>query len=93
VRSNTQRYYFAALLGMGLPFGICRVFAPKWRRNSLLAMMLLFIAIAVPACGGGGGGGSKQHQDPGTPAGTYAITVTATGGSQTQQGAFTLIVQ
>jgi len=93
VRSNTQRYYFAALLGMGLPFGICLVFAPKWRRNSLLAMMLLFIAIAVPACGGGGGGGSKQHQDPGTPAGTYAITVTATGGSQTQQGSFTLIVQ
>jgi hypothetical protein len=94
VRSNTQRYYFAALLGMGLPFGICLVFAPRWRRNNLLALMLLFIAIAVPACGGGNGGGSsKQHQDPGTPAGSYAITVTATGGSQTQQGTFTLVVQ
>lgn len=95
VNSNVRRYYFAALFSMGLPFAICFVVAPRWRRNSFAVMMLLFLAIAVPACGGGGGGGSsqQQHQDPGTPAGTYAITVTATGGSQTQQGAFTLVVQ
>jgi len=91
LRSNAQRYYFATLLGMGLPFGLCLVMAPRWRRNSLLALMLLFIAFAVPACGGGGS--TQQHQDPGTPAGTYTVTLTATGGSQTQQGAFTLIVQ
>jgi hypothetical protein len=88
-----QRYYFAMLFCFGLPLGMCFVAKQRWRRNSLLALMLLFIAIAVPACGGGGGGSSQQHQDPGTPAGTYTITVTAAGGSITQQGAFTLIVQ
>ena len=93
-RFQAQRYYFATLLGMGLPFGICLMVAPRWRRNSLLLVMLLFIIIAVPSCGGGGGGSSSHsHQDPGTPSGTYAITVTATGGSQTQQGTFTLVVQ
>lgn len=92
-RSNVRPYYLAALLGMGLPFGICFVVTPSWRRKGVLVLMLLFIVIAVPACGGGGGGGSQQHQDPGTPAGTYAITVTATAGSMTQQGAFTLTLQ
>jgi hypothetical protein len=95
MHSNGQRYYFAALLGMGLPFGILFVVVPRRRRSGLLALMLLAIVVTVPACGGGGGGGgsSQQHQDPGTPAGTYTITVTATAGSITQQGAFTLLLQ
>jgi hypothetical protein len=96
MHSNGRRYYFAALLGMGLPFGILFVVVPRRRWNGLLALMLLAIVVTVPACGGGGGGGggsSQQHQDPGTPAGTYTITVTATAGSITQQGAFTLLLQ
>ncbi len=95
MHSNGQRYYFAALLGMGLPFGILFVVVPRRRWNGLLALMLLAVVLTVPACGGGGGGGgsSQQHQDPGTPAGTYTITVTATAGSLSQQGAFTLLLK
>jgi len=94
MRSNTRPYHVATLLGLGLPLGICLVAMPSWRRKGVLAVMLLLI-IVVPACGGGGGGGggSQQHQDPGTPSGTYTITLTATSGPITQQGAFTLVVQ
>ncbi|HVR26134.1 MAG TPA: protease pro-enzyme activation domain-containing protein [Candidatus Polarisedimenticolia bacterium] len=100
----TQRpYYFAtiffstifipAMFG-GLPLaGVFFLAAPKRRRRSvLLGMMLLALLVSVPACGGGGGG-SHHTQDPGTPAGTYMVTVTATAGSISQQGSFTLTVQ
>ena len=96
MHSTEHRYYLAALLGTGLPFGILFVIVPRRRWNGLPALMLLALVITVPACGGGGGGGSsqqQQHQDPGTPAGTYTVTVTATAGSLTQQGAFILVLQ
>jgi hypothetical protein len=91
LRGNDQRVYYAVLLGSGLPFGIFFVAATRRRRWSILAlMMLLALIVAVPACGGGG---SSHHQDPGTPAGTYTITVTATAGPLAQQGTFTLVVK
>jgi len=91
LRANEPRVYCAALLGSGLPFGIFFVATTRRRRWSILAlMMLLALIVAVPACGGGG---PSHHQDPGTPAGTYTVTVTATAGSLTQQGSFTLVVK
>jgi hypothetical protein len=91
LRANEPRIYYAVLLGSGLPFGIFFVGASRRRRWSILAlMMLLALIVAVPACGGGG---SSHHQDPGTPAGTYTITVSATAGSLAQQGSFTLVVK
>jgi subtilase family serine protease len=91
LRGNEPRVYYAVLLGGGLPFGIFFVGASRRRRWSILAlMMLLALLVAVPACGGGG---SSHHQDPGTPIGTYTVTVTATAGSLSQQGSFTLVVQ
>jgi hypothetical protein len=91
LRANEQRYYFAVLLGGALPFGIFFVGAPRRRRWSVLGvMMLLAVMVTVPACGGGG---QSHHQDPGTPAGTYTITVTASGGGLSQQGSFTLVVK
>jgi len=50
-----------------------RVFAP-------LAAGLLF-AMALIGCGGGGGSSSSPPPNPGTPAGTYNLTVTGTVGS------------
>lgn len=47
-------------------------------------------AILLCACGGGG---SQGPQNPGTPAGTYTITVTATSGNTTQSQNLTLVVQ
>jgi hypothetical protein len=92
LRSEQRPYYFAAMLG-GLPLaGIFLLAAPRRRRGALAGLMLVTLLVVVPACGGGGGGGSHQT-DPGTPAGTYTVTVTAASGSLSAQGAFTLIVK
>ena len=95
LRSNGYRYYYAALLSGGLPLiGILFLRGPRRRRHSvLLGTMLFALLITLPACGGGGSGGGGQQQDPGTPAGTYTVMVTATAGSLTQQGEFTLVVK
>lgn len=64
----------------------------------LIAMTALL--VIVPSCGGGGGGsgssgggGGGGTTDPGTPAGTYIVKVTATSGSLSHSFTFTLTVQ
>jgi hypothetical protein len=59
---------------------------------------LIFLAVLAFGIGcGGGGGGGGGHNDPGTPAGTYPITVTGTSGSGanaiSHTTSFTLVVQ
>jgi hypothetical protein len=75
--------------------GIFLIAAPKRGRTSLLLGMILLGAMALlPSCGGGGGGAPAAHQqDPGTPAGSYIVTVTATAGSLKQQGSFLLAIK
>jgi hypothetical protein len=92
LQSNERRYYYAVVFGGGLPLaGLMLLAAPKRRRSSaLLGMMVVALLVTVPACGGGG---SSHQQDPGTPAGTYTVTVTATAGSISTSGPFTLTVQ
>ena len=43
--------------------------------------LLLTLALAGCGSGGGGGGGTDAPSNPGTPAGTYPLTVTGTTGS------------
>jgi hypothetical protein len=93
LRSNEQRYYYALIFGGGMPLaGIFLAVAPRRRRWSmLLGLMVVALLVTVPACGGGS---SPTHtQDPGTPAGTYTVTLTAMSGSNTASGTFTLTVQ
>lgn len=92
LRSNERRYYYAVLLGSGLPlFGVFVIGGRRRRWNTLLGMvMLAAVLVGVPACGGGG---SHHTPDPGTPAGAYTVTVTATAGSLTQRGQFTLTIK
>ena len=60
-----------------LPWAEHRLVAARWRLG--LATGLLFLPVlatmAMPACGGGGGGGGGGN--PGTPVGTYTLTVTS----------------
>ena len=94
LHSSEPRYYYAVLLGGGLPLaGLFLIGGPQRRRwSTLLGLMLLMaFLVAVPGCGGGGG--SHHTQDPGTPAGSYVVTLTATAGSLSEQASFNLTVQ
>ena len=79
-----------ALLGFGLgSAGSQR----KKLLGSLLIGLLLSGLMLMPACGGGSS--SKNNGNPGTPAGTYTITISGTATGATQTGtspSLTLIV-
>jgi sugar lactone lactonase YvrE len=68
-------------------------------RTLRLAMSLCLILMPIVAstvlvgCGGGSSSTPPPPVQTGTPAGTYAITVTATSGSTTSTAALTLVVQ
>ena len=51
-----------------------------------------FLPAEAGAAGGGGGGGGGAG-DPGTPRGSYTVTVTATSGALTHTASFKLNVQ
>jgi len=62
---------------------------PSRRRWATLLGFLMFAVLAVGlACGGG-----SSNQSHGTPAGTYAITVTGTSGSITHNATVSFTVQ
>jgi hypothetical protein len=54
-----------------------------------LLMVLGFSTIWLGSCGGSS---SSSKKDPGTPTGSYTITVTGTSGSVTSSATFTLVV-
>jgi hypothetical protein len=91
-------YYFAGwMMGSSLALGgVFFLGFTKPRQHAALFMLIvLALLVVVPACGGGGGGSKTPTpvQDPGTPAGTYNVTVTATSGSVISATGFTLFLQ
>lgn len=96
LQPNERPYYVAAALGGGLPLGgILLITVPRRRRwSTLLGLIALALLVTVPACGGGGHASTTHQPDPGTPAGTFTVTVTASAaGVPSQQGTFTLTIQ
>ena len=96
MQQSSERRYYAVLLGGGLPLMCIFLIAPHKRRRGalVLGMMLLGLVAVFPSCGGGGGATPVAHQqDPGTPAGSYVVTVTAAAGSLKQQGSFLLVIK
>jgi len=63
------------------------------KKKRLLAIGLLFLLMSLCSCGGGLVGNKSVTAHPGTPPGTYNITVTATSGSLSHPVQVTLIVQ
>jgi hypothetical protein len=77
-------------------FGIVGVVFLTKASSQRLVLRLLWAAplFAILLCScGGGSNGPQNPQNPGTPVGTYTLTVTATSGSTTQSQNLTLVVQ
>jgi len=63
------------------------------KKSPLSVIGLLLLLMALSSCGGGLVGNNSVTARPGTPSGTYNITVTATSGSISHPIQVTLIVQ
>lgn len=80
----SQHFLFAAWLGAGLLGCLLTVFAvPSKRKGKLSGLLVcLIVLVSTLAVSCNGGGTSAPQPNPnGTPAGTYSVTVSATGGS------------
>jgi hypothetical protein len=96
---NTPLYaLWLSMPGMALGFvGLARP-GGKRRHGAWLGMLLLALVLlgTLVACGGGGGSSTTSPPpvpQPGTPAGTYTVTVTGTSGTVTRTAQIQLTVQ
>jgi subtilase family serine protease len=89
---RTPRIFYAlllpGLLGLVFPAGSRR---RSWRGIRFLGLIVVlgFSTLWLASCGGGSSGNSN----PGTPQGSYTITVTGTAGSEVATSNFQMIVQ
>ena len=67
----------------------------KRRRLKMVCALpsIVLVAAVFGGCGGGGSGGGGGTTDPGTPAGTYSVSVTASGGSISHTANVSVTVQ
>jgi hypothetical protein len=67
----------------------------RWKGLALLALLCIVGTAAIIGCGGGssGGGGTTPPTNPGTTAGNYSVTVTATSGTITASTTIPISVQ
>lgn len=83
--------------GSGLIFGAVLLAGLRCKRFPYAVLLILLAALALTSvgCGGGSssGGGGGGQTDPGTPPGTYSVTVTATDGTTTQSTDIPVTVQ
>jgi subtilase family serine protease len=80
-------------VGIGLLFSVVLMGGTKRQLRGACMFLLMLAVIGVPGCGGGGGGSKGPPPNPGTPAGSYNIAVSATSGSSVSTSGFLLVVQ
>jgi hypothetical protein len=80
------------MLGFGVLAGFFMFAIPGIRRSKApLALLVFGLVVLIASCGGGGG--SSTRTDPGTPAGTYTVNLSAAGGGATVPATFSVTVQ
>jgi hypothetical protein len=83
--AGSRLFWTFTLIGMALLFTLRR------KRVSVLAKATMVVTVVCSvACGGGR---SDSHTTQGTPAGTYATTITASSGTLNHSATLTLVVQ
>jgi hypothetical protein len=89
--SQSHSAAWLAMAGLGL-IGVVMAMPSKRRGASSLLMTLLFMGALTALVGCGNSNSRQPTVVPGTPAGTYTVTVTGTSGSATQTTTFSLTV-
>ena len=74
-------------------FGLGGIFRSRRRWKSFFSALVIFAALGLIISGCGGKSGNGSNNGTTTPSGTTMVTVTATAGSLSQNGTFTLVVQ
>jgi pro-kumamolisin-like protein/Big-like domain-containing protein len=99
LHSRPQPFLLAQwMIGTALLVSVVIIGGKQQRLRGLFLLLIVAGTVVVPSCGGGGSssGGSSSApptSNPGTPAGNYTVTVTATSGSTVSKTGFTLVVQ
>jgi subtilase family serine protease len=91
---RSRRLFYALLLPGFLGLVVSAGSRKRTRRSMPLLSLIAILALStlwMPACGGGSSSGGTSN--PGTPAGTSSVTVTATAGSLTHSAPVTLTIQ
>jgi hypothetical protein len=65
----------------------------KLRKGMLLAALMIVMLAVLMSCGGSSSSGGSTRTDPGTPAGTYNLTLVATSGSATYTATLPVTVE
>ena len=80
MRRQWLSIYAVCLWTPALLFMICHMTRPRYRKDRPIMLLALLVEVLwlTMSCGGGLEGGSTASANPGTPAGSYFLTVTAT---------------